>query len=299
MKWQRAQLFRSLSLLQSSGVRLDRALDLLGRQLPSGYPLLRAAAILRSGGGLAQALRDSDGLFSSYHQAVIQLGEKSGKLDDCFTYLAVHEESSQRLRQKIVAELTYPGLVFGCLLAMALVMGPLLLSWSPWILLLVPLLVACRVPAGRRLRASGPARRLAKVWATSHFLSCWGSLLQQGIALPMSLQLAAHASPEPECRAAVTRILEALRAGCDLPDCFRGCGYFSPLVVGTIAAGLECGSLDQLLKPLVDLYEVELETSLKAMTALLSPLCMLLIGGLLMLFLVTSVGPLLRLAAQL
>lgn len=299
MRWQRAQLFRSLSLLQSSGVGLDRSLDLLGRQLPSGYPLLHAAAILRSGGSLAQALRESDGLFTSYHRALLQLGEKAGTLDDCFTYLAVHEESSERLRQKMISELTYPVLVLGCLLTMTFLMGPLLLSWSPATLLLLPLLALCRNQALRGLRSSGPARRLTKVWATARFLSCWGSTLRQGITLPVSLQLSAHASSEPDCRAAITRILEGLRAGCDLPECFRTSHYFSPLVAGTIAAGLECGSLDRLLTPLVELYEVELETSLKAVTALLCPLCMLLIGGLLMIFLVTSVAPLLHLAAGL
>lgn len=299
MKWQRAQLFRSLSLLQSSGVCLDRSLDLMGRQLESGYPLRRAAAVLRCGGSLAQALRDCDGIFSSYHQAVLQLGEKSGTLDDCFGYLADHEESSERLRQRVVAELTYPCLVFGCLLLMALLLGPTLLSWSPWILLAAPLLVWVRKPAWRWFQDRAPLRRLRKVWATSRFLSCLGRLLEQGIALPTSLQLAAHASPEPACRAAIMRILQGLQAGGELSECFRQCGYFSPMVAGTIAAGLECGSLDQMLRPLVQLYEVELETSLKAVASLLGPLCMLVIGGLLMLFLVTSVAPLLRLADQL
>ena len=299
MRWERAQLFRSLSLLQASGVRLDRSLDLLGRQRKDGYPLLRAAAVLRCGGSLTAALRDSQGLFTSYHQAVLQLGEKSGNLDECFGYLAGHEESSERLRQKVVAELTYPGLVLACLLLMVSIMGPLLLGWSPWVLGLALLPALLAKPALRLAGRSAPVRRLQRVCATSRFLSCWASLLQQGIALPTSLQLAAHASDQPRCREAITQILEGLRAGGDLPECFRAESYFDPLVAGTIAAGLECGSLDRLLQPLVELYEVELENSLKALTALLSPLCMLLIGGLLMLFLLTSVAPLLRLAAQL
>lgn len=299
MRWQRAQLFRSLSLLQSSGVCLDRSMDLMGRQLQRGYALRRAAAVLRCGGSLAQALRDCDGLFTSYHQAVLQLGEKSGTLDDCFEYLARHEESSERLRQKVVAELTYPGLVLACLLMLGLLLGTTLLSWSYETLLLLPLLAGLRQPARAWIGRRGPLQRLRKVWATSRFLSCWGSLLAQGIPLTTSLQLAAHASPEADCRAALTSVLESLRAGGELPESFRNCGYFSPLVAGTIAAGLECGALDQLLKPLVELYEVELETSLKAVTALLSPLCMLIVGGLLMLFLFTSVAPLLRLAGQL
>lgn len=307
MSQQRCQLFRSLSLLQASGFCLDRSLDLMGRQLDHGLALRKAAAILRSGGSLGQALRDADGFFSSYHQAVIHLGERSGTLDHCFEYLARHEESSSRLRQKIQAQLIYPGLVLGTLTLIVLILGPLLLSHLhlPFSLfwLLLPATAAPALlsrPAVRgRLARWGPVGRLRKVWATSRFLSCWGDLLEQGIPMLQSLQLTAHANPDAECRAAVHFILERLRAGGDLCEGFQSCGYFGPVVTGTIVAGLECGSLDQLIRPLVELYEVELDTSLEAVTSLLCPLCMLAVGGLLLVFLLASAGPLLKMASQL
>jgi type II secretory pathway component PulF len=298
MKWERAQMFRSLSLLQASGIRLDHSLDLVGRQLQHGYTLRRAASVLRCGGSLSQALRESQGLFCSYHQAVIHLGEKSGNLDGCLEYLARHEETSTKLRQKIAAELTYPMLVLAGLLGIVLMLAPWLhLPFWPFALAGLGLAGLWAVRA--RLPVPAPWKRFRKTWATARFLSCWGSLLEQGIPMLTSLQLSAHASPEGGCRAAVTRIQAGLKAGEPLPESFRKCGYFSPLVVGTIAAGLECGSLDQLLRPLVELYEVELETNLQAVVALLNPLCMLLVGGLLTIFLGTSVAPLLKLAAQL
>lgn len=298
MKWERAQMFRSLSLLQASGIRLDHSLDLVGRQLKHGYQLRRAASVLRCGGSLSQAIRESQGLFSSYHQAVIHLGEKSGNLDGCLEYLARHEETSTKLRQRIATELTYPLLVLAGLLSMVLVLAPLL-RLPLWPLGLAGAGLAALWWARSRLPVPGPWKRFRRTWATARFLSCWGSLLEQGIPMLTALQLSAHASPEVDCRAAVTRIQTSLRAGQDLPGCFRECAYFSPLVVGTIAAGLECGSLDQLLRPLVELYETELETNLRAVVALLNPICMLLVGGLLMIFLGTTVAPLLRLAAQL
>lgn len=298
MKWERAQMFRSLSLLQSSGVRLDCSLDLVASQMRNGYPLYRAAAVLRCGGSLSQALRESPSLFSSYHRAVIQLGEKSGNLDRCLEYLAQHEESSSQLRQKVTAELTYPCLVMAGLLAMVVLMAPWL-RLPLWPLGLLGVGLAGLWSRRRRLPKPAAWIRFRKCWATSRFLSCWGSLLEQGIPMLTSLQLCAHASPEGDCRAAIGRIEEGLRAGQDLPACVRACGYFSPLVVGAVAAGLECGSLDRLLKPLVELYELELETSLKGVVALLNPICMLVVGLLLMVFLASSVAPLMRLAAQL
>jgi len=307
MKRQRCQLFRSLSLLQASGFCLDRSLDLMGRQLGHGMALRKAAAILRSGGSLGQALRDADGFFSSYHQAVIHLGESSGTLDHCFEYLARHEESSSRLRQKIQAQLIYPGLVLAALMLVVLVLGPWLLSHLQlpfntfWLLLpaaLVPALLSRPAVRGRLVRW-GPLGRLRKVWATSRFLSCWGDLLEQGTPMLQSLQLTAHANPDPECQAAVHLILERLRAGGDLCECFEGCGYFGPVVTGTVVAGLECGSLDRLLRPLVELYEVELDTSLEAVASLLCPLCMLAVGALLLVFLMASAGPLLKMVSQL
>lgn len=298
MKWERAQIFRSLSLLQASGIRLDRSLELVASQLRQGYPLYRAASVLRCGGSLSQALRESPSFFSSYHRGIIQLGEKSGNLDSCLKYLAEYEETSSRLRQKIQAELTYPCLVMVCLLTIVLVLAPWL-HLPLWPLGLLAGGGALLWSRRKQLPAPGPWKRFRKSWATSRFLACWGSLLEQGFPMLTSLQLCAHASPEGECRAAIGLIEAGLRAGQELPACVRACGYFSPMVTGTVAAGLECGSLDRLLKPLVELYELELESDLKAVVSLLNPLCMLLVGLLLLAFLGSAVTPLLKLAAQL
>ena len=274
MNWERAQMFRSLSLLQASGIRLDYSLDLVGR------------------------LREGQAMFSSYHRAVLDLGEKSGNLDRSLAYLARHEEDSSHLRQKIAAELTYPVLVLGSMLALVLLLAPSL-RLPLWPFALIAICLAGLWMARGRLPVPGPWKKFRKTRATAQFLSCWGNLLEQGIPMLTSLQLSAHASQEGECSRAITRIQAGLRAGQELPACFRESGYFTPLVEATIVAGLECGSLDQLRRPLVNLYEVELEANLRALVSLLNPICMVLVGGLLMVFLGCSVTPLLKLAAQL
>lgn len=308
MSFERAQIFRSLCLLQQSGVTIDRSLELLGRQFahrPAGAWLARAANVLRSGGSLTQAARASQELFSSYHQALIGLGEKSGSLDGSLATLAQHEERGQELRQRLLAQLTYPALVFLFMLGFMLVGGPLLLGRVlPWYLL--PTLMLSGLCLGvtlyrqrQRIMDCGPLRRLLRNWATAQFLGNWSGLLEQGVPLLTSLQLGAHASQDPACRRAVTEIIERLRAGQSLEACFQNSQYFSPLVKGAVKAGLECGRLPGLLRALVQIYEIEINSALEAVTALLSPFAMLLMGAILMVFLWFTATPMIRLAASL
>lgn len=308
MSHERAQIFRSLCLLQQSGVTIDRSLELLGRQFadrPAGLSLCKAANVLRSGGSLAQAARAGEGLFTSYHQALMGLGEKSGNLDGSLATLAQHEERSQELRGRLLAQLTYPALVFLFMLGFMLVGGPWLLSKVvPWFVfpavLIAGLCGAALAYVGRhRLANLAPVRRLQRNLATAQFLGNWSGLLEQGVPLLTSLQLAAHASLDPKCRQAITQIIERLRAGQDLAGCFESSDYFAPLVKGTVKAGLECGRLAGMLRALVHIYEIEMNSALEAITALLGPILMMLMGALLMIFLWFTAGPMIRLAGSL
>ncbi len=308
MSLERAQIFRSLCLLQESGMTIDRSLELLGQQFAhqtAGKCLCRAANVLRGGGSLTQATRASKGLFTNYHQALICLGENSGNLDGSLATLAQHEERSLELRGQLLAQLTYPALVFLFLLGFMLIGGPLLLAKTvPWFVfpgVFVALLSVASVVylARRQVMNFPPLRRLRRNLATAHFLGSWSGLLEQGVPLLGSLQLAGHVSSDQECRQAVAEIIEKLKVGHELAVCFQSSDYFSVLVKGTVSAGLECGRLPALLRALVQIYEVELNAALQSVTALLGPIVMLLMGALLMAFLWFTAAPMLRLAANL
>ncbi|MFN4152676.1 MAG: type II secretion system F family protein, partial [Candidatus Sericytochromatia bacterium] len=54
---------------------------------------------------------------------------------------------------------------------------------------------------------------------------------------------------------------------------------FPPMVTQMIAIGEETGALDDMLSRIADFYDGEVEDAVKALTSLLEPLMMVLIGG--------------------
>ncbi len=107
----RAEAFAQLSLLLSSGMSLDAALETITgvaskeRHLSA---LRTLAGAVREGRTLAEGLRRLPGWFEAHHVAMIQAGEDSGRLPEVLQRINEQEERAQRLRQQLTAALTYP-----------------------------------------------------------------------------------------------------------------------------------------------------------------------------------------------
>ncbi|MBI3928914.1 MAG: type II secretion system F family protein [Armatimonadetes bacterium] len=115
--------FQTIATLMAAGVSLSRAVELVTRQADD--PVMARATQgmgdqLHQGSSLSRAMGDS-GVFTSYHVAMIALGETTGSLSRILSTLAVHEEKTQAARLKMQARLTYPlMLLAGCALFLLL-----------------------------------------------------------------------------------------------------------------------------------------------------------------------------------
>lgn len=308
----RSQVFRSLAIMQKAGLPLCASLDSLAIQFAGGperEALEKMAMALRCGRGLRQSAGQATPLFDSYHQALLGVAEQTGDLAACLESLAVREESRQALRQRISAQLVYPVLVFSSMLLLAVVGLPILRSAvpnsglpSPQALVMFLGLAALSLRSVRLrklLYNLKPLRELRHKLATAHFLASWSGMLEQGIPLLLSLELAAHASQDPKCASALLAIAQSLRSGASLEQAFVRSPYFSPLVKGCVLGGMECGALPRFTRHLAELYELEVASAVESLVCLLAPFCLMFMGAALLLALLTTVQPLLNLAAQL
>jgi general secretion pathway protein F len=122
---QRVVLYRELGVLLAAGLPLVSALDILIQS-----PELGAATVLlagardrvREGAGLAAALKAAGAPLATYEEAILEVGERAGDLDDILERLAAFLEEQQRLRERIVSALIYPAIIFGFALCVAVVM---------------------------------------------------------------------------------------------------------------------------------------------------------------------------------
>lgn len=103
--------FRSLAVMIQAGVSLNRSFELLGKQSEDqrmGAVAQQVARRLDAGVGLAQAMAMETEAFSPIQVRMIQIGERTGTLDDILANLADYEEKRRTTTMKVRSALTYP-----------------------------------------------------------------------------------------------------------------------------------------------------------------------------------------------
>lgn len=75
-------------------------------------------------------------------------------------------------------------------------------------------------------------------------------------------------------------------------------GVFPPMVVQMIAVGEQTGALDQMLNKIADFYEEEVDVAVAAMTSLIEPLMMVLVGGMVGFLLIAMYLPIFDIAGK-
>lgn len=124
-----AVFYRSLSAMTRAGVRIERALQLLGEQEDDP----RMAEVCRSlqtnishGKSLSTAMSQWPDVFSSLELRLVQVGEMTGNIDRILERLANYEESRRSVTMRVKSALTYPAFVFALAMAALVILPPYL-----------------------------------------------------------------------------------------------------------------------------------------------------------------------------
>src|SRR5689334_17644560 len=87
----RSDLFHQLAQMTAAGLGLINALEILVRNPPQPWlrePLGKALKFLQEGSGVSESLSLSGHWLSLFDVALIEAGEKSGRLPQCFELLS-------------------------------------------------------------------------------------------------------------------------------------------------------------------------------------------------------------------
>lgn len=273
---QRAELFHQLSQLTSAGIGIIPALEQIKRSPPSrSYrePLQRLLAELAGGATVADALQRL-GWLPAFDLALIEAGERSGRIDACLRLLANYYNERARLIRQTIADLMYPVFVFH----LAIFVSTLLeFLWSgPWLLVLsgglVPLYVATvfLIYAGQdqrheawRTKVESVVRFIPVLGTARHYLAlarlaaALEALISAGVNIFEAWELAATASGSPALRRAVADWRPKVTAGQMPSEAVRACRLFPETFASFYASGEVSGKLDESLRHLDRLYNEE------------------------------------------
>ena len=78
---------------------------------------------------------------------------------------------------------------------------------------------------------------------------------------------------------AMADVIESVKSGGSITDPLKEASIFPSMVVQMIAVGEETGNLDAMLTKVADFYEAEVAAAVKALTSILEPVMIILVGG--------------------
>jgi len=273
---------------------------------------------VEQGASLSGAMAKHPKVFPDLFIAMVKSGETGGSLDDVLMRLADMIEAEVRLRGKIKSAMTYPiavvALVVLIMSAMLLFVVPqfqtiygslggslplptrVLLTMSNifkkyWFIVLVGSFVFRfffkrwkKTDKGRaavdKMKLRVPVFGiLFQKTALSRFATTFSMLLRAGVPILQSLEIVAETVNNRVVSDAINDVQSSVREGESMAKPLSKHAVFPPMVVQMIAVGEETGQVDMMLEKVATFYEQEVEASVDALTSLIEPLLIAVIGG--------------------
>lgn len=273
---------------------------------------------VNEGSSLGDALGQHQKVFGSLYVNMIRAGEHSGALDAVLARLADFTEGQAKLRQKIMGTMLYPAIMVviggGILVLLMTVVVPKvvkifdsvkgtlpwttrLLIWSSdtlqayWFILFPAMILAVVMfvrwtrsengkPAWDRFLLKAPViGNLVRLLAISRFSRTLATLLKSGVPLLTAMDIVKNVVTNSVLADVVEKARDSIREGESVANPLKRSGQFPPLVYHMVAIGERSGQLEEMLLSVADSYETQVNVKIGALTALLEPLIIVAMGG--------------------
>ena len=132
--------------------------------------------------------------------------------------------------------------------------------------------------------------------AVARFTRTLGTLLASGVPILDAMAIVARSAGNVVVEAAVNQTSEKIREGRTMAEPLMETKVFPPMVVQMIGVGEQTGALDQMLNKIADFYEEEVDVAVAALTAMLEPIMLVVMGGMVGFMLIAMYLPIFSMA---
>jgi type IV pilus assembly protein PilC len=267
---------------------------------------------------LSQALARHPKVFSRLYVSMVEAGEAAGILDEVLDRLATQIEKDANIKRRVKGAMIYPTLVlsfaFLVLTAMLLFIVPVfqglfdqlggqLPTLTQWIINASELLRTRyyiifpgiglafftffrwrRSEAGRkqwdRFKLKIPMKIgdiVLKV-TMARFSRTLSTLVTAGVDIIKALEITGSTAGNWVVEDALRLVRERVHAGTSIAQPLIEHPVFPPMVSQMVKIGEETGELDAMLGKIADFYEEEVDASISALTSIIEPIMIILIG---------------------
>jgi len=281
--------------------------------------LLNVKATVESGTTFAESLAKHPTAFDSLFINLVAAGEMGGILDTILNRLAVYMEKSMKLKAKVKGAMKYPitilivslGITIGLLwkvvptfAAMFKSMGKdelpalteVMVALSDNLILYLPGLAVfgvvsfvgyqlfVRTEKGRRLVDTFMLKLplfgdLIRKAAVAKFTRTMGTLISSGVPILDALDIVAKTAGNKVVEDGILYTKKKISEGKSIAGPLLESGVFPKMVVQMIAVGESTGAMDIMLVKIADFYDDEVEDAVDGVTALIEPIVMVVLGG--------------------
>jgi len=115
--------------------------------------------------------------------------------------------------------------------------------------------------------------------ALARFARTLGTLSAAGVPILQAIEITATSSGNWVVENALLKSRDAIREGIPIYKPLEDEPVFPPMVTRMIAVGEETGDVDGMLGKIADFYESEVDATVKALTSIIEPLMIVVVGG--------------------
>jgi type IV pilus assembly protein PilC len=273
---------------------------------------------VEGGSSLADALSKHPEVFNQIYISLVAAGEASGTLDTSLDRLATQQEKDAEIMSKVKGAMVYPIIVLVVMFAVVgfmivkvlpqvevlyeglgdaelplitrvlLAVSHALTSfWWVFIILAIIFVVFTnrwgRSVTGRRVfdtakMRAWPVGPLFMKLYMARFARTAATLIASGVPLIQVLEITSKAIDNVNISATLDRSIEKVKGGKALSDTLVGDRNFLPLVPDMLKIGEQSGAIENMLLKTADYYEREVDNQIKAISTIIEPVLMVVLG---------------------
>ena len=273
---------------------------------------------IEGGTSLTNALKKYPQIFDDLFVNLIAAGEAGGMLDVILERLSNYMEKALKLKRRVKGAMTYPIAVLVIAVAVVALLllkvipvfkqmfegmggqlpGPtaFLINASEftqhYFLYIIAIFVAIYIAIARYYKTEkgrlvidslilkAPVfGLLMKKVAVSKFSRTLSTMMTSGVPILEGLTIVSKTSGNKVIENALMKTRQSISEGRSIAEPLAETDIFPPMVIQMISVGEATGALDSMLSKIANFYDEEIDVAVDSMTALLEPVMMVFLGG--------------------
>lgn len=257
-------------------------------------------------------------VFDNLFVHMVEAGETGGALAMVFNRLAIYLEKAHALARKVKGAMIYPAVIAAVAVGATIFMlvkvipvfakmfadlGAELPKPTQFVMKLSEFVQATLVPGmaamivaffvfrkwyktengravvDKALLKAPVIGNVIRKTAVARFTRTLGVLISSGVSILHGLEITAKTAGNVVIRNGIDKVRKSVTEGSNITKPLMDTGVFPAMVCQLIAVGEQTGRLAEMLEKIADFYDEEVDAAVEAMTSLIEPVVIVLMGG--------------------